>query len=382
MSNVKRLYLQRNNLYSAVENKKLFHSNVHIEIIDLSVNRISRLHPLLFANQTKMRKINLAYNNLMAFDNKIGHMKSLQLLNISNNHMYTMTKELRSDLDNIASSRNNGSLTLDLRKNVIACSCDNLEVLEWILDHIKPSHNLLVVRISECYFTHNRSSSLPNATLILSKNDLQFQVNFLRYVCASYTSLIVVLVFIIFMFINIIVGGLVHRFRWKIRYWYYVSTNTRSGYRSLNSTFEHDIYLVYDEHVEEFALDILKPKLNELYYQVFTFNDIESGRSINDAVSNAIHGSKVVVFVVSKLCNNDPEWKCAVEMTEIESGKRGHSIGIVIFYNSGCTQNLPKSLKRLPHDSFIDYPEHQSIEEMDAFWKDLPIKINNIGSFQ
>ncbi|XP_052218040.1 toll-like receptor 3 [Dreissena polymorpha] len=142
MSNVKRLYLQRNNLYSAVENKKLFHSNVHIEIIDLSVNRISRLHPLLFANQTKMRKINLAYNNLMAFDNKI-----------------------------------------------------------------------------------------------------------------------------------------------------------------------------------EFALDILKPKLNELYYQVFTFNDIESGRSINDAVSNAIHGSKVVVFVVSKLCNNDPEWKCAVEMTEIENLK-------------------------------------------------------------
>ncbi|XP_052217561.1 toll-like receptor 4 [Dreissena polymorpha] len=382
MPRVKRLYLQRNNLFYAVENKKLFHSNFEIEIINLSVNRISRLHPLLFANQTKMKKINLANNNLIAFDNRISHMKSLELLDMSNNHMYTLTKELRSDLDNIASTRKNGSLTLNLRKNVIACSCENLEVLEWILDRIKPSNNLLAVNISECYFTPNRSSSLPNATLIHSKNDLQFQVNYLQNFCASYTALIVVLVVIIFLSINIIVGGLVHRFRWKIRYWYYVSMNKRNGYMSLNNTSEHDIYLVYDEHVQEFVLDTLKPKLNEVHYEVFTYNDIKSGCSINDAVINAIHDSKVVVFVVSKLCNNDPEWECAVEMTEIESVKRGHSIGIVIFYNSGCTQNLPKSLRSLSQDSFIDYPEHSSIEEIDAFWKDFQLKINKIESFE
>ncbi|KAH3786374.1 toll-like receptor 4 [Dreissena polymorpha] len=117
MPNLKQLFLKNNNLFYVVQNKRLFYANFEIEIIDLSFNRISRLHPLLFANQTKMRIINLANNNLIEFDSRISQMKSLVSLDMSYNHMYTLTKELRSDLDIIRASRQNGSLTLNLKRN-------------------------------------------------------------------------------------------------------------------------------------------------------------------------------------------------------------------------------------------------------------------------
>ncbi|KAH3754681.1 toll-like receptor 4 [Dreissena polymorpha] len=383
---LKRLHLQRNYLYIVVAYKKIFMLNNELEYIDLSINRINKIHPKLFTNQTKMKWINLSSNNLMGFDYTIPQMKSLHVLNLSANHIMTLSKELRSDLEGIVSSRNNINLTLDLTDNVLTCSCDNLEVLEWILEHTLPTSNSLIVIISICYYTHNVSSELPSPVLISGKEDLYFQVAFLQKFCLSYTPLLISLVVILFVIFNIIIGAIIHRFRWKIRYWYYVGNNkdvSFNDYISIEGSlrfqrFKYDIYLAYEEDAREFVLEILRPKLAELGYGVFVHDDILEGLPLCNVLTKSIHASRVVVFVLSRGSRESLEWKIAAHMTNEESNHRGKPISLAMFYDSNSTRGLPEGLQLMRRDAFIDYPANGNEDECTAFFEDFKDKVKFI----
>ncbi|KAH3810651.1 hypothetical protein DPMN_139047 [Dreissena polymorpha] len=322
----------------------------------------------------------------MGFEHKISHMLSLQVLNLSDNHIMTLSKVFRSDLESIVSSRNNITLTADLTENVISCSCDNLEVLEWILEHTLPTSSLLILKMTTCYYTHNVSSGLPKHVLIRSKADLFFQVSFLQKFCMSYTPLLISLVVLLFFIFNIIIGAIIHRFRWKIRYWYYVGNNkdfSPNGYTSIEGSlqfqrFKYDICLVYEEDAREFVLEILRPKLEEHEYVVFAHDDILEGLPLCNVLTKSIHASRAVVFVLSKGSRESLEWKIAAHMTNEESNHRGKSISLAMFYDSSSTRGLPENLQLLRQDDFIDYPINGSEDELSAFVEDFKAKLSAI----
>ncbi|KAH3867720.1 toll-like receptor 4 [Dreissena polymorpha] len=383
---LKRLHLQRNYLYFVVAYKKIFQSNSELEYIDLSINRINKIHQKLFTNQTKMKWMNLSTNNLMGFDYTISHMLLLQVLNLSDNRITTLSKQLRSQLEGIVSSRKDITLTVDLTNNAISCSCDNLDVLEWILEHTLPTAKCLIVIISSCYYTHNVSSTHPLPVLISTKADLFFQVSFLQKFCPSYTPLLISLIVSLFFIFNIIIGAIIHRFRWKIRYWYYVENNKEvsfNGYTSIEGSlrfqrFKYDIYLVYEENAREFVLENLRPKLVELGYVVFVHDDILEGLPLCNVLTKSIHASRVVVFLLSKGSRQSLEWKIAAHMTNEESNHRGKPISLAMFYDSNSTRGLPEGLQLLRRDAFIDYPCYGSEDEFTAFFEDFKAKVNNI----
>ncbi|XP_052232458.1 toll-like receptor 4 isoform X1 [Dreissena polymorpha] len=382
---LKRVHLQGNYLYDLVKHKSIFNSNSELEYVDLSTNKINNIHPNFFKNQTKMRWIYLSKNNLIEFDHRLAHMSFLNVLNLSENRIYTLSNTLRSDLDDIVSSRNNDTLTADLSKNFIACSCDNLEVLEWILEHTAPTSNLLSVKISTCYYIHN-ISALPSPIAIWTKNDLVYQITFLQKFCTSYSSLLITLVVILFVVVNIIVASFIHRLRWKIRYWYYVghsNDTTSNDYTALDnslrfSRFKYAIYLAYEEDAREFVLETLKPKLIQFEYVVFVHDDILDGLPLCNVLTKSIHASRVVVFILSNGSRQSLEWNIAAHITNEESNYRGKPISLAMFYNSDSTQGLPENLQLLRHDAFIDYPRNGSDGEITAFWEDLKTKVNVI----
>ncbi|KAH3810638.1 hypothetical protein DPMN_139032 [Dreissena polymorpha] len=313
-------------------------------------------------------------------------MQLLHVLNLSDNHILTLSKELRSDLESIVSSRNNITLTVDLTKNVISCSCDNLEVLEWILEHTLPTSSLLILKLSTCYYTHNASTTLAYPVLIRNKADLLFQVTFLQKLCTSYTPVLISLVVLLFFIFNIIIGAIIHRFRWKIRYWYYIGNNRefgRNGYTSIEGSlrfqrFKYDIYLAYEEDAREFVLETLRPKLEEQEYVVFVLDDILEGLPLCNVLTKSIHSSRLVVFVLSNGSRESLEWTIAAHMTNEESTHRGKSISLAMFYDSNSTLGLPENLQLLRHDAFIDYPINGSEDELSAFYEDFKAKVSGI----
>ncbi|KAH3810649.1 hypothetical protein DPMN_139045 [Dreissena polymorpha] len=383
---LKRLHIQRNYLHLVVAYKKIFQSNSELEYIDLSINRINNIHPQLFKHQNKLKWLNLSMNNLMVVDYTISHMQLLRVLNLSDNHITTLSKEFRSDLEGIVSSRNKITLTVDLTNNVISCSCDNLDVLEWILEHTYPTSSLLILKMTTCYYTHNISSGLPLPVLIRSKADMYFQVSFLQKFCLSYTPLLISMVVLLIFIMNVIIGAIIHRFRWKIRYWYYVGNNKEAsvnGYTSIEASlrfqrFKYDIYLAYEEDAHEFVLETLRPKLVELDYVVFVHDDILEGLPLCNVLTKSIHASRVVVFVLSNGSRESLEWKIAAHMTNEESNHRGKPIALAMFYDSNSTRALPEGLQVLRRDAFIDYPANGSEDEYTAFFEDFKAKVKII----
>ncbi|KAH3749880.1 hypothetical protein DPMN_184395 [Dreissena polymorpha] len=276
----------------------------------------------------------------------------------------------------MVSSRNNITLTLDLTNNVKSCSCDNLEILEWIHQHTLPTTNSLIVIISTCYYTHNVSTELSSPILISAKENLYFQVSFLQKFCLSYTPLLISLVVIPFVIFNIIIGAIIHRVRWKIRYWYYVENNKEvsvNGYISIEGSlrfqrFKYDIYLAYEEDAREFVLDILRPKLEELESVVFVHDDILEGLPLCNILTKSIHASRVVVFVLSNGSRESVEWKIAAHMTNEESNHRGKPISLAMLdYDYNSTRGLPEDLQLLRRDAFIDYPANGNEDDLPRF---------------
>ncbi|KAH3811827.1 hypothetical protein DPMN_140242 [Dreissena polymorpha] len=242
-----------------------------------------------------------------------------------------------------------------------------------------PSRSLLDVRISNCYYTHNMSSGYPTATIISTKEDMIYQISFLEKYCASYTPLIISLVAILLVIFNIILASIIHRFRWKIRYWYYVGYNKEikhKGYSTIESSlrdliFKYDLYLAYEDDVKEIVFDILKPKLLDLEYTVFTHDDILDGLPLYNVITKSIHASRVVVFVLSNGPRDSLEWKIAAHITNEESNHRQKPMSVALFYNSDSTVGLPEELQLLRRNAFIDYPVNGSEQEITAFWEDF-----------
>jgi len=385
---LKQIILNENNLYDSLREvvPRLFLKTPLVETLEIASNHIEQLPSDTFTHLGNLVHLNLANNLLKEFNFDVSHMHKLKTIDISFNRVETINKETRAVLDSIAKAHtgNDTRIEINLRHNNIICSCSNLEFIKWLNEHFG-SCSFLFVNITECYFF---SEGTTKTKKFRTAADLQKEVDFLDGFCASYTWVIVVGVVVLFIFLMIVVGVIVHKFRWKIVYWYYVnsrrkrSPTSRAGYTSIGGVDEESLkyrfhfYLASTLEENEFAhgmaVDLRKKK-----YKVFIPNeDILPGSSLYGPIANAIHLSKTVLFLVSNGCEEDPNWRIALHLThEEEATRRNRGMSVAVFRDrmpeSGWSLNIIHMLRRCS----LDYPTHGAGEEdedaIEAFYREL-----------
>nr|WBP49903.1 Toll-like receptor protein [Mimachlamys nobilis] len=368
-----RTLLVGNNLLGLVLYKdtygNIFRNWTRLELLDLSRNHIYSLPTPLLKSQGKMRILNLSNNALSEFSLDLSNMKQLEYLDLSHNQLRTIKPEQRDQIDNLRVN----NVTLNLEGNRMDCSCEQLEYLKWLAHNRDIFVNFLRY---ECEF--------PNGTQITFSN---FDIALIELTksCASYIVIIAVFGSMIVLSISLTISGIVYRYRWKLRYVFYMARIRRGGYTPVVSAmddddYEWDAFVSYCSSDYQFVLKHVITNLenNEGLKLCLHQRDFVPGEEIAKNITNAIHQSRKTVVLLSRKYL-DSYW-CTYEfnMARMESiySRGGNPVLLLVFYENIPARELPFTMMDLiEHECYTEYP-HDDKEGQIVFWDKLAKSIS------
>lgn len=367
------LDLSRNLMFAVVEktkNGKLFENNTNLRELDISLNHLLHIPYDFFKHQANLENLNLSDNHLRTFNFSFEHMKYLRVLDLSKNHISTVDARIQTTIKNMLQSDRGHLLTINLNHNDIKCSCENLEFFRLVL--ASKRNDSVLIEINKCL----KNDEADINRKLESYSDIENLVLILERKCDSYTFLIAMPATVIVLFINLMVGIMVHRNRWKLRFWYYVSRqDSKKGFSVAEHRMncKYDVFVAYSEDMKGFVNENLSTKLRGLrsHYRLFLqHEDSLPGQDTIRYIGNTVHASKVVLFIVSKNCWNDLEWSVAVQMAHAESVYRNESMFFGIVVGEGMTDtSFPDVIQEIrKRRQLLFYPSTEDEIDLLEFW--------------
>ena len=130
---IDQLLLSENNLGQFMSNDSVpqFAFYKDLRRLDLSLNRIKSLPPMIFNNLTNLEYLNLSSNSLIFVDFVFSNLNKVRTIDISNNLLVQLSRKVRDQVDDLRTKSNNFSMNLS--GNPFQCSCDTIDFLQWIL---------------------------------------------------------------------------------------------------------------------------------------------------------------------------------------------------------------------------------------------------------
>lgn len=343
------------------KNGELFMYQKRLSNLDLSFNRIAHLPKLVFQHNCNMSHLNLSYNALSDFVVKIDHMRNLTRLDLSYNQLSELGPEIRSSLNTFATR----TIQVNLVGNNMKCSCENLDFLKWIRD----SKHIDFVSVNDytCSFGNETATSF---------NEIGQIVQILEKKCSSYTIIIVLMTTLIIVSMTTTVSRILYRYRWKLRYMYYVAKEKYKSESHLcegrdRSSFRFDAFISYADEERLFVFNLVKYLEEECNLRLCIHHrDFIPGTGIADNITNAIHCSRhTVCFMTSHFLQS--HW-CMFElnMARMEAiySRNGQNVLFLVALEKGTMKNLPLQLMDLvDSNSYLEYPGEESGIEIAAF---------------
>ena len=359
------------NIIEVTQDGELFKNNGNLTYLDISMNHLRRIPFDFFKHQINLQTLKLCDNLLRQLNFSFAHMKHLKRLELSNNHIETVDSRVISDIETVLKSNRSTRLTINLDNNVIKCSCDNLEFFRLVL---RTCGSVVVrLQINNCLSDDLNTVTYP----LMTQQDLEELVLRLEQKCDNYLAFIICPTVVIVLFINVLVGVIVHRNRWQLWYWFYVrSLFYRNEYDSSSgctSNCKYDVFVVYTEDMKGFAIENMMRKLRRMRSDFRLFlqhEDSVPGQAVVRYISNTVHVSKMVLIIVSNNCWNDHEWKVAVRMTHAESMYRKEPMFFGILVGEGIEQTqLPETVLEIQkRRQLFSYPVTDDDVVLQEFW--------------
>nr|WBP49908.1 Toll-like receptor protein [Mimachlamys nobilis] len=344
------------------KNGNIFRHLTHLKVLDLSWNRIQTVPKLLLKNQNELQILNISNNQLDTFDLLFGHMKGLEYLNLSHNQLQKLSGDNLRQIDRLT------NLTVNLFGNKLQCSCETLDFLKWLSDNKALFDHFINY---ECRFQNDTSMTFADFDKMLID---------LKKSCYNYTGLIAGLTSSLVLIIAFIVSGIVYRYRWKLRYLYYVTKTRYRGYTGLeinNDTrhdYPYDAFISYCEQDGRFVRGDLLDNLETRSGLTLCLHqrDFIPGQDIAENITKAIHQSWKTVVVLSK--NYLRSYWCMYEfnMARMESiySRGDKPVLLLVFYDDVAPKELPLTLMDLiERKSYIEYPKDE--QGNIVFWDKL-----------
>ena len=296
-TNLTYLNLSRNYLGNQLRQENSSHllqEQTYLTTLDLAGNSIQRLPHGFFDPFVRLERLDLSHNEFDDINFRLKSLLSLKQLNLSKNRLKMFSRTTMNELDTISP----GQLMIDLSKNDIFCSCHSLDFLKWILQHSKRSKIIFKeLKTYSCTFsnsTRSNFSELPDTIARLNKE------------CASYIGIIIASVITVTALLISVCGGVIYRYRWRIRYFYYMAKRSyRGNARSRNGHYRHmfhfDAFISYSSDDRKIALHDFRLNVEENHGLRLCFHerDFIPGFDIAENISNAIHDSRKVICILS-----------------------------------------------------------------------------------
>ncbi|CAC5418238.1 unnamed protein product [Mytilus coruscus] len=328
------LNLRNNSLGAYLSSKRYTNSSkTELREIDLSLNLIQDLSVDIFHGHVYVVKINLSHNRLTDVTFDLSHLVSLERLDLSYNNISGRTSQISMDTLHKLSKKSN--LTIDLSNNLLKSSCQNLIFLQWV----DVNFGLLVNTDQyTCQFDNNDVVHMTNVDEIVKQLEKE---------CSSYTTLIICITMGIILTCVILFVALLFRYRWRLRYLYYMTRhkyNVLKGIKS-SSTYKYDAFISYANDETDFIVNEVIPKLEGDGNMTLCVHqrDFIAGEEITQNITDGIHQSKRTICILTRSFLNSYYCMFEFNMARMESiySRDGQNIMFLIFYEQLRPKDLP-----------------------------------------
>ncbi|VDI68666.1 Hypothetical predicted protein [Mytilus galloprovincialis] len=292
----------------------------------------------------------------------MSHLKLLKVLDLPDNKIQKFSKNAMEQLNFVFDSLDIG---IHLAGNVLQCSCNAIEFIEWILDKNEyfPEKNKI-----KCKFLNDTDIFLTEFKITM----LQLKKN-----CSSRSVLIISVTIAIALMLIILTFGIVYRYRWRLRYIYYM---TKSKYTREYSTqhdnhnYTYDAFLSYADDEQDFINKECIPILEERGNLQLCIHkrDFLPGNEILHNITTSIHESRNVICIITKSFLESYYCMFEFNMARMESiyARNGQNMLFLVFYEQFRASDLPLvMLELVEKDSYIEYPNDE--QKNIVFWEKL-----------
>ncbi|GFO33467.1 PiggyBac transposable element-derived protein 4-like [Plakobranchus ocellatus] len=230
------------------ENGNIFHELKFVNSLDISTNLIYRLSDKFLTGLEQLMYINLSDNKLRALNISFATNRHIRFINAAKNSISWIWRQTRVNLDDIAGTH---PVALDLTYNPLPCTCEGLEILEW-LSTTKVS--ILNKDFLKCSRQAAHAEDIGN---------LELRINELQRQCMSTTLAVVLISVIAAVLITFIGLSLIYRYRWRLLYLRNVAlTKLLVNHKAKEPCdFAYDAFIAHSETVHSFVLGELRQEL-------------------------------------------------------------------------------------------------------------------------
>lgn len=372
MTNISRLHINDNFLGFWFENDEsadTFKQLKKLKWLDISRNRIRYMPHRIFSSQTVLRTLNLSYNIIGKLNISISHMHHLHRLDLSNNLLTTLSYDTRKQIDEIR--HYSPELKIMLHANPLQCSCDQLDALKWFL-----SHRNSFVWFNKYICRHENDTDISFEHL--HKLTIAFERE-----CPSYLGVLFCAISFFSLAISFVVGGFSYRYRWKIRYMYYIfkSKQEITNQHQYEQLYDYNAFVSYSEKQRSFVIDELLLRLETEHEMRLCLHDRDfiPGKDIATNITSSIHRSRKTLIILSKSFL-ESNW-CMFEfnmarMEEIYAREGRQSVIYIVLYENIPTKMLPlQILELIERQSYIEFPNDE--QGNIVFWNKLVSSLVN-----
>ena len=348
------------------DSKYLLFEQKFLNILDLSANGIPSLPHDFFYPFVRLEILDLSNNDIEDITFSLKHLQGLQQLNLRNNRLKTFTHKTMSELDSIAT----GHLMIDIRENVLLCSCDSLNFLTWMTHHLKNSK--IVFKHSSTY-----ACTFPNSTKG-NFSELPDIISRLEKECASYIGVIIASVYrchcdtynsVWWGYYTGIDGGFDTYITWQNEATEEIVRAQNGHYRNM---FLYDAFISYSSDDRMFAVHQFRQHIeNQGFRLCFHERDFIPGFDIAENIANAIHDSRKVICVLSGSFLTSSWCMYEFNMALMERIHRpdGENMLFLVRLNDFDTTKAPLAMLQFIRDTTYatdEFPEDESSQDM--FW--------------
>ena len=334
-----------------------------LRILNMSACWIEKLPQKAFIHLCSLEHLDLSYNMLENIDFQFHQMKNLATLQLRQNKISTLPLNLLEQMKDLNESSGK-TVSIDLSgNNIDAEDCKNLEFLSWILQHPMYFYNIDT-------YSFYKTNHYPVSFQELNKTFSEIQKG-----CQTYTVLIILASMFKTTIVSFIIGGMIYRYRWRLRYFYYMTKAKYRGYVPVMNTdnetaSEYDIFISYSTDDYQFVTREMYNHLKEAGLSMCLHQkDFLPGHDIAGNIVHAVRNSRITLVVLSPAFL-ESKW-CIYEfnmarMEGIYSREGGNVIYVVMYQPVDMSVMSPEMRECFESESYSQYPQDE--EERPYFW--------------
>ncbi|XP_071120390.1 toll-like receptor 4 [Mytilus edulis] len=360
--------LLRNNLLGLAlpsdSHGNTFQHLLNLMTLDLSQNRISKIPKLIFKSQRKMEFLDLSDNFIENIDFQLSHLIKLSYLDLRNNFITFLDSHTIVEINSLVDKGNN--LFIYMFENKLVCTCNSKSFIDWMGStsvHIVDKNHYF------CQLSTGKRVLMENVPELYKK---------LEKDCTSYEVLTYGLVVTILLFIIVMIMGICYRFRWKLRYLYYmVKIRSRSKIPQIDkdtNEYMYDAFVSYADEDQSFVHTQLLQTLekdNDIRLCLHKRNFLP-GNDIATNITSAIHNSRKTVVIMTY--HYLKSYWCMFEfnmarMESIYERNNENVLFLVVFEQISACDFPLQILEVVQSQSYIEFPNDEQGDVV--FWQQL-----------